>query len=210
MPVVDLSHPITPNMSLFPGTPHPRIEPLAHIATHGYAEKTLALTTHTGTHMDAPAHVLADGPTLDRLPCDRFVGTALVIDCRHCQGAIPVEVLTSTPKAKTVDFILFRTGWDRYWGRAEYARQSPFLSRELVEALGRLELKGIGIDALSPDPIDDERLPAHTTLLKKGVVLIENLRGLDALPTDRTIELTALPLPVADADGAPARVIARL
>lgn len=209
MPIVDLTHPIADGMSLFPGTPLPRITPLASPESDGYAEKQIQLTGHTGTHMDAPAHVFSDATTLDQWPCDRFTGSAVLVDCRDYDGPVSADCLGRIASLKSLDFIIFRTGWERYWGTPHYARQGPYLSEELALALAALPLKGIGIDALSPDPIDSSTLPVHATLLKHGILLIENLRGLDRLPSDRKFELTALPLLYADSDGAPARVIAR-
>ena len=80
MRVLDLSHPIHAGMPVYPGTPRPGVAPANTIAEHGFAERLLTLSSHTGTHMDAPAHLLEGGRTLDSYPPDRFVGPGCVID----------------------------------------------------------------------------------------------------------------------------------
>ncbi len=82
MRVYDLTHVIRPGMPVYPGTEPPTIEPASSFERDGYRESALKLWSHVGTHMDAPAHLFADGATLDRLPPDRFAGPAALLDCR--------------------------------------------------------------------------------------------------------------------------------
>ena len=76
MPLIDLSHIIEENMPVYPGTEPVKISPMSEMDRDGFVEKTIVLGSHVGTHMDAPAHVLAGGKTLDQLPIDHFAGSA--------------------------------------------------------------------------------------------------------------------------------------
>ena len=81
MRVLDFTHRIEPDMPVYPGTEPPRLSPANTYEKDGFRETLLSLYSHTGTHMDAPAHLFAHQPTLDALPAAQFVGPALVVDC---------------------------------------------------------------------------------------------------------------------------------
>ncbi len=206
--LLDLSHPITPDMSLFPGTPPPEQRPLAAVETDGWRETALRLTSHTGTHLDAPAHVLPGGRTLDQFPLDAFCGSARTVDCTG-QTAIGPDFLRAGLSEQRPDFVLLRTGWDRFWGTPDYLSGFPVLTEAGARFLAGLGLKGVGVDALSFDPADSAELPIHHILLGAGLLQLENLAGLDRL-TGRAAELFLFPLPWPDADGGPVRAVARI
>ena len=92
MNMLDLTQPICHNMSVFPGTPAPELTNLYTMDRHGFRERRLCLTSHTGTHMDAPAHMLQGGKTLDQHPVSAFTGRAYVLDCWGHQS-IPLAIL---------------------------------------------------------------------------------------------------------------------
>ena len=83
MKVIDLTHPITPDMPVYPGTEKPVFTPANSYEKDGFKETKISMFTHTGTHMDPPAHLYAGRTTLDQFPIDQFIGRALVIDVRH-------------------------------------------------------------------------------------------------------------------------------
>ena len=78
--ILDLTHTITQEMPVYPGTPAPRLFPAARLDQHGYRETQISMVSHTGTHMDAPSHMLETGSTLDELPVSQFCGRAVVLD----------------------------------------------------------------------------------------------------------------------------------
>lgn len=211
---LDLTHPIEAGMPVFPGDPEPRFEPLATVKTEGYRLTALGLATHTGTHIDAAAHVFADGQTLDLYPASQFAGSALVIDCKDLGpgGAIPLSrIQRAGEAAKKADFILFRTGWGQRWGKSGYFGDYPVPSEEVASWICCNEKKGIGLDTPGPDPVDAHDLLQHKRILcREKTVILENLAGLEQLPEGRLFWLSAMPLLVKRADGAPARVIAFL
>ncbi|WP_257570774.1 cyclase family protein [Streptomyces sp. NP160] len=88
MRVVDLTHPVTTGMPVFPGDPAVSLAPALDLAADGCAVTSLHLGSHSGTHVDAPSHVVPGGPTLDELDLALFTGPALVVDARgHAPGA---------------------------------------------------------------------------------------------------------------------------
>ncbi|HPC83599.1 MAG TPA: cyclase family protein [Thermoanaerobaculaceae bacterium] len=210
MPVVDLSHAIATDTPVYPGTPPVRREALATLAEHGFAETLLTLTTHTGTHIDAPAHLLPGALTLDLVPPERFVGRACVLDLPAAPREVQLGALEAHARRLAgCTMVLLRTGWDRHWGQPAYLEGFPVLSLDAARWLATLGLAAVGVDAVSFDRLDAGELPVHRLLLGAGVLLVENLTRLDRLPVTG-LTFCCLPLPVADADGAPCRAVAML
>lgn len=206
MRVTDLSHPIRPGMPLFPGTPEPRMEILSSLAREGYAERWLCMASHTGTHIDAPAHLLPGGSTLDTFPPERFTGSAIVIPVDG--PTITISVLAPfEARIRTSRFVLLHTGWAGRWGEPGYFEGFPVLEPDAATWLASFDLAGIGIDAPSLDPVESTTLPNHRVFLSKDICLIENLRGLEAIGPEPFL-FTCLPLPLAEADGSPVRAVA--
>lgn len=211
MQIVDLTQTISPGMPVYPGTEPPVFSSGCSLEVDGFVEKQLTLFSHTGTHMDAPAHLLAGGRTLDQYPAAQFVGLACCMDLsRLGQPVIEVADLEPwRPLLKQVEFCLLRTGWSRYWGHDRYFSGFPVLSAAAAEWLCQFGLKGIGFDAISADPVESPELPVHRILLGSGLVLIENLCNLEQLPAGPWL-LSCLPLKLIEADGAPVRAVAIL
>ena len=114
MRVIDLTHTIKENMPVYPGTGTPKLEPANTYEENGFQETLVSFYSHTGTHMDPPAHLFAGRTTLDAFPASQFLGRALVIDCTHLREG---EAITMKELRKyggledTVDFLLFYLGW---------------------------------------------------------------------------------------------------
>ncbi len=207
MKTIDLTHRLHENTPAYPGTDPPKIVPANTLSSDGFRESLLTIFSHTGTHMDAPAHLLAEGRTLDSYAADHFLGSARVL--RADRGAvIDLEMITSQIAAwSDHDYLLLATGWDQYWGEPGYFENFPTLTVEAAEFLAGAGLKGIGVDAISIDPVENAELPIHRILLGAGLVIVENLKGLTGLPD--TCWFCALPLHFQHADGAPVRALAR-
>lgn len=202
MPIYDLTHTLHTGSPVFPGDPEVRLSPAASIATDGYAVTSLSLGSHAGTHMDAPAHMLSKASTLDALPVENFVGSGVVADCTGAGPVIGPELLP----AEQTDFVLFYTGWSQNWGTAGYFTDHPVLGPETAQALAERRCKGVGIDAPSVDLGDGA---IHRILFTSGLVIVENLTGLEPLVTfGRRFVFCALPLKYENADGAPVRAVA--
>ncbi|MBU5625897.1 cyclase family protein [Oscillibacter sp. MSJ-2] len=209
--ILDLTHLIAGGMPVYPGTDSPDLSPAATLKENGCRETMLRMTSHTGTHMDAPAHMLPGGATLDALPVSRFCGRALVIDCTLLRGPqVTREVLRPYEREiERADFLLLRTGFEALWGTPEYYGDFAVPDREAMAYLTGRDLKGIGTDAISIDLLPETDFSNHMLLFGAGMVSIENLR-LAAAPEGVLIPFCALPLHFHDSDGAPVRAIARL
>jgi kynurenine formamidase len=212
MRIVDLSHPIEEGMPVYPGTQPPSVRLASAVAEHGFAERILTLTTHTGTHVDVPAHLLAGGKTLDDFPVARFLGRAAVVDATGCVGRT-IGLGDLEPSRQAIlgsRFVLLHTGWSRYWGRDAYFQGFPVLDLEAAAWLAAQGLGGVGVDAPSVDPMDggaDGSYPVHRVLLEGGMVIVENLTDLHLLPQEGAV-FACFPLPVRGGDGAPVRAVA--
>lgn len=203
MKVIDLSHIIEEEMPVFPGTEKPIINNVCTLEKDGFREKLLTMYSHTGTHLDVPAHMI-EGSRIDDLDVDHFVGPLLLITTKSYQ--VTLETLKAyEEEIKRVDFVLLKTNWDRYWGDSAYFSKFPALSKEAAEYLSNFDLKGFGVDAISVDHMENLDFTVHHILLNKGFILIENLRNLDALETGDL--LSVLPLKIKDGDGSPIRAI---
>lgn len=213
MRVIDLTHVIRDDMPVYPGTERPTLLPANSYAKDGFRETRLSMHSHTGTHIDPPAHLFPDGLTLDMLPPEQFVGRALVVDCRDLNegAAITRERLERYgDAAREAEFLLFNTGWDARWGTEDYFGDYPCLSFDAIDFVLEAPRKGIGFDVIGLDPIDDASLPRHRKLLKdRGIINIENLCHLDACGKEPFLFL-CLPIKVWNSDGAPARCMAVL
>ena len=205
MKVYDLTHTIRNDMPVYPGTEQPQLTTACTIAEAGYRETLLHMFSHTGTHMDAPAHMLLDGAVLDSYPGGKFAGAAVVVDCR---GETDISLpLLQRYDLDGVDFVLFCTEWDKKWGSPEYYEGFPCLTADAAAHLASLPLKGVGEDTISLDPCDSADFPNHITLLRADFVNTENLRGLDAL-IGRRFTFVTLPLKFENSDGCSCRAIA--
>lgn len=211
MRVNDLSWPITDGMMVFPGDIPPSVKKGATMEENGWRTTLLSFTSHTGTHMDAPSHMMPDGKSLDRLPNETFFGFGLVVDVRGCAGRRIelADIKVSPSMLSEADFILFRTGWSEKWGTEDYLKGYPVLSPLSAKWISEKRLKGIGFDAISADAVDSDSNDIHKILLSGGLVILENLRDLDKLG-EKAFCMAALPLPLKDQDGGPARVMAVL
>lgn len=211
MKVHDLTRRMEREMPLYPGTDEPQFLAAATMEEQGYRETALCFFSHVGTHMDAPAHLMKDGRTMDEIPAERFLGAAFTLDVSSAgeSGKISLAMLLAAEdEIRHAEFLLLYTGWERYWHDSRYCVGFPVLTEEAARWLAALpQLKGVGMDTLSPDPVGDTMLVNHRILLGAEKLLIENLTGLAGL-AGRMLRLAALPLHYAKADGAPARVMA--
>ena len=211
MKIIDFTHIIAEDMPMYPGTGAPKLQVAYSYKEFGFRETLISLYSHTGTHIDAPAHIFADGVTLDKYPAEQFVGKALVIDCRKLKKGEEISMSLLEGKGRDlneIEFILFLTGHSLLWGTSGYFDGFPVMSHEVVEWVNRRKLKGIGIDAPSFDPVTVDELYNHRAILKtNNTILLENLCKLEEIGSDPFM-LCALPLNTLNADGAPARIIA--
>lgn len=212
MKIIDLTHTIKSDMPVFPGTEQPKLEPASTLEKDGFRETLLTMFSHTGTHIDAPYHVRDEGITLDKFAADKFVGRALIVDCSDLSENDVIDISYIDKYRDTIDeaeYIIFKTGWDKYWDQEKYFGNFPVINEEVADYLINSNKKGIGLDVISIEPIEEEALTMHHKVLKNNLVIIENLCNLDAIG-DKLFTFCALPLKYENADGASVRAIAIL
>jgi arylformamidase len=209
MNVIDLTHFISSKMPVYPDTETPEIVDSNTIEKNGFAEKLISMSSHTGTHIDAPAHMIKNSNTLDKFDINQFIGEGKVVDISRIKKKIIeiVDIKADLKKIDTKDFILFYTGWSRYWGRDEYFRDYPILSEELVKYLTGYKLKGIGFDIISIDPVGAVHFTNHMIVFRKNILIIENLKNLETL-IGKKFTFFCLPLKIGNSDGSPVRACA--
>jgi arylformamidase len=209
--VIDLTHAFDNGMPVFPGLPDPSFEHIAQVEQDGYAMTRYSMLNHIGTHVDAPAHQIAGGDTLDEIGLERLVTDAVRIDVsqRDPHGAIPLEELRrELERVRRGDIVLFYSnnarnyGTDAYWTGWSYP--DPDASRALIER----GVSAVGFDGPSADPVDSTTMDLHRVWLSAGRMILENVNNLDLLP-DRA-QIVVAPMKVARANGAPTRIFALL
>ena len=207
--LIDLTHPMEDGQPCYPGDPPPRIRPHDTLASAGYNTTHLSFGSHQGTHLDAPLHYFADGLPVDRIPLERFYGPAAAADLAPGGGleegtAITIESLAPhaavfEPRAR----VILRTGWSRRFGTPGFFERHPCLTPESAEWIAARGIWLLGLD--TPSPAGDAA-PVHQVLLGAGIVILESLANLEALPPRFT--LAAFPLKLAGRDGSPLRAVA--
>ena len=140
------------------------------------------MVANTGTYLDVPSHRFADGPDLSGVSLAHLVDLpGLVI--RLPESTTAIDRLLLAPYDVRGKAVLLHTGWDRHWGSDAYgAGGHPFLTADASEDLAARGATLVGIDSVSVDDLTDGARPAHTVLLRHGVIIVEHLRGLGALP----------------------------
>ena len=210
MRVVDLTHPFADGMPVFPGLPEPSFRPVAEVEVDGYAMTELHLINHIGTHVDAPAHQIAGGDTLDDIPLSRLVTDALTIDVSGREpGPLTVGDLEAhLGKVRRDDVVLLYSNNGRNYGTDAYWTGWSYPDADAARALVACELSAIGFDGPSADPVDSSTYELHRIWLSSGRMILENLTNLDLLP--ERCRIVVAPIKVAGANGGPSRVFALL
>ena len=211
MRVIDLTHKIKENMPVYPGTEPPRLDPANSYERDGFKETRISMFSHTGTHMDPPAHLFPNRTSLDQFPPEQFIGKAVVIDCRDLQEGQPItmaQIRQAGELADRADYLLFNLGWDKRWGDESYFGDYPCLDDAVMDYILNGSFKGIGFDVIGLDPIADVNLTRHKKLFaEKEIVNIENLCNLE-LCGPGLFWFSCFPLKIADCDGSPIRAVA--
>jgi kynurenine formamidase len=216
MRIVELSHPVSPDMPTYQGMPAPELttyisreQSAARLGTGvSFHIGHLGLPANTGTYVDAPFHYHPELADIGELPAERLVDVPIVVVAAVGLTAVDVPSF-GDPTRLAGTAVLVHTGWSRHWGTAGYATGSPYLTAGAVKLLVDAGIAVVGIDALNVDDTADLTRPAHSGLLGAGIPILEHLTGLDALPATGA-RLTALPPPVRGIGSFPVRAVAVL
>lgn len=200
----DISVPISPDMPVYPGDPPVEISPLSSISQGDlYNVLRLSISTHTGTHIDAPLHFVDRGKSVLEIPPEVLIGPASVVDAGPVDAITP-ERLRSLPLTGETR-ILFKTRNSSLWKRSVFQEDFAYLTGAAARHLVEIGTQLVGIDYLSVEKFGADNPEAHLTLLEAGVVVLE---GLDLSEVAAgTYQLLCLPLPIRNGDGAPCRAV---
>ena len=217
--LIDLTHSLTPSIPSWDGSCGFSVSTLLEYADCDaevkFKVQDLSLHAGMGTHMDAPAHCMPSGKTVDQISLNDCLAPCVVIDVE----AIADEYFLLSKKdieqfeqqhgrINAGTFIIVRTGWDKYWSNPSQYRndlQFPSISIEAAQYLLKRDIIGLGIDTLSPDTAESG-FPVHKVLLERGKYIIENIAFADRMPPVGGYTLIA-PLLIADGTEAPVRLI---
>lgn len=202
----DLSHPIRDGMTVYPGDPAVTVGPALTLDSDGVAVTLLGLGSHTGTHVDAPAHTVPGGRTLADVRLDDLVGDAIVLRVANARAGEPVRWADLAAPDPLPPIVIIDTGWAQWFGE-ERALRHPFLDPDAARELMRRGMRVLAVDTLSPDPTPGTAFPVHDIVLGADGLIVENVRGLEELPA--RVRAGFFPLRL-EGDGAPVRAIAFL
>ncbi|MDR7077115.1 arylformamidase [Neobacillus niacini] len=204
MKIIDISRRLENGMPVWPGDTPFHYEVSWTKAESGSANVgSLSMSTHTGTHVDAPFHFDDNGKRIIELDLDLYIGPVRVLDMtgKEAIGTKDLEHLDLEGFKR----VLFRTlSWQN---SAEFPEKIPHLEAALGPFLAEKGIRLIGVDVPSVDPIDSKDLDAHHSLNNNGIHILESVQLDEVEPGD--YELIALPLPLAEGDGSPVRAILR-
>jgi arylformamidase len=201
----DVTVPLAPGVPVYPEDPPFSIEAVQRLGSAPCNVSRMSLTTHTGTHVDAPAHFLAGGGTVDQLPLEILMGKTRVVEvlARERVGRADLEAHDLRDDIR----VLLKTRMSGQMLKQAFQEDHVYLSRDAAVYLAQAGIKLVGFDYLSIDRSGAEVFPAHHVLLEAGVVILEGLDLSEVSPGE--YDMACLPLRVAGGDGAPARVVLR-
>lgn len=179
----------------------PEKQPKLNTITNGYVTETrLDFDVHTGTHIDAPLHMVTDGDTFETIPLDNLVGQCKVFDLTEVENGVLKADLEGFDIQKG-DFVLLKT---KNSFEETFNFDFIFLAQDGAEYLSELGIRGIGIDALGIER-SQEGHPTHKTLFANNIIIIEGLR-LKEIEQGQYF-MVAAPLKLMGTDASPARVL---
>ena len=223
--VVDLTHPIRPDVPVWPGDPPVEFETIATIPEQGYFLRRFAMGEHSGTHISTASAFLDQCITPDRLEPEALIKPAVVIDVRYHAGGDPDYTLSVDDlaewekrhgKAPAGSMVLLLTGWHRYWDDParffnlgdDGLMHTPGFGLDAVRfLLDEWSAAGIGTDTHGVDAGRDGGLEVSRYLAQQGAMILECLNNLDRLPAIRST-LVIGRLPLVGGSGSPASVLA--
>lgn len=212
MKPIDLSLTISESIPSFPGSPTPQFICWSDINNDGYNLELLFLSSHTGTHIDAPYHFVKNGLKIDQIPLDRLIGKAILIKLVKIRN-------TSITKSDIILFekkngiipnhasVFFFTTWQKNLKKDNYFTENPGLDESSAKYLALKKINLVGIDSPSIDLGKNESFNVHHILSKNNILIVENLTNLNKIKSHE-FNFTILPLKLKDATGSPVRAVA--
>lgn len=189
-------------------------ERVVRLENQWYIMHDISMVNHIATHIETPYHLFKDGLDLSTVPVDTFCGDAVLLDLRDIPEGAPISVeMVSQTAAKSGginkgDIVLCNLGFADKYGTEEYTK-SPYFTNEAIVWLAESGMKMMGVDAGGVEIPKSEEHVNHAALFSRGILLVENVANLNALPQSR-FTVYAFPVPIKAVDSFPLRVVAQL
>ena len=212
MKVIDLTLTISEQIPTFPGSPKPNFINWETLEKDGYNLELLFLSSHTGTHIDAPYHFLKNGQKIHQIVTRRLVTEAILIKIRKeaNQSITKADIQKFERKFGKIDdgsTVIFHTGWQKNLKKESYFLKNPGLAVSAAKYLSSKKINLVGIDSPSIDLGKDSKFSVHHILAKNGILIVENLANLEKI-NSKMFHLIVAPLKLKNATGSPVRAMA--
>ncbi|MEO2264886.1 MAG: cyclase family protein [Nitrosopumilus sp.] len=212
MKPIDLTLTISESIPSFPGSPKPQFISWSNLKEDGYNLELLFLSSHTGTHLDAPYHFVKNGLKINQIPLDRLIGKAILIKIKKTKNnAITKSDIMlferKNGKIPNKSSIFFFTGWQKNLQKKNYFTENPGLDISAARYIASKKINLVGIDSPSIDLGNNESFNVHHIFSKNNILIVENLTNLKKI-SSKEFNFTILPLKLKDATGSPVRAIA--
>lgn len=202
--VYDISVTLSSETPVFPGHRNFQKELIFSLAKGERSNVSeLSLTSHMGTHVDAPNHFIDNMETIDRISFGNIIGRASVFELKVTEKIDVSDIQGLNIERGSI--VLLRTRNSALWRNKEFRKDYVYLTKEAAEILRDRGVVAVGVDYITPDEFENKKRPVHHVLLRKGIILIEGL-NLSQVPAGDYF-IICLPLKIKDGDGAPARAI---
>jgi len=207
--IIDLTREVRSDTKVFPGSPSPKFITWTKMDVHGYYSEVIFMSTHTGTHMDAPSHFVNNVSSIDKITVNRFLSNAVLIKMRKGPNQLITQgdIVSSNARINHGDTIVFSTSWENEVDNDHYFSHNPGLGEDAAIYLIDKKVNAVCIDSPSIDKGSDNNFPVHKILLSKDILVVENLCNLDKL-SSQYFKIIMLPLNLLGASGSPIRAIA--
>ena len=186
MKIIDLTLTVSDKIPTFPGSPQPSFIPWENVKEDGYNLELLFLSTHTGTHMDAPYHFLEKGAKIHEISLKKLVSEAVLIKSKKKGGELITKIDIQKFEKKhgkiaSFSSVIFYTGWQKNLQKKYYFEKNPGLSVSAAKYLASKKINLVGIDSPSIDLGTDSKFSVHQIFAKKGILIVENLANLEKI-----------------------------
>ena len=209
MKVIDLTLTVSEKIPTFPGSPKPHFIEWETIPKDGYNLELLFLSTHTGTHIDAPFHFVKNGKKIHEINPERLVNEAVLIRVgKNSNRSISKTDIQNfeqkNGKIENGSTVIFYTGWQKNLNKEFYFSENPGLSISAAKYLASKKINMVGIDSPSIDLGTDSKFSVHHILAKNNILIVENLTNLNKIKSNN-FHLITSPLKLKNATGSPIR-----
>jgi len=209
---LDLTLTISASIPTFPDSPKPQFILWSTLKDDEYNLELLFLSSHTGTHLDAPYHFVKNGIKIHQIPLDRLVGNGILIKIKKGknQSITKNDLILFERKHGDIpknSSIFFYTEWQKNLNSNYYFINNPGLSESAATYLVSKKINLVGIDSPSIDLGQDKNFKVHKILAKNNILIVENLSHLNKI-SSKQFDFVILPLKLKDATGSPVRAIA--